>query len=31
MRDQMKTHEDREAYWTDLSDEEWNIIRLYSR
>ena len=26
MRDQMKTHEDREAYWTDLSDEEWNII-----
>ena len=22
----MKTHEDREAYWTDLSDEEWNII-----
>ena len=22
----MKTHEDREAYWTDLLDEEWKII-----
>jgi putative transposase len=22
----MKTHEDRESYWTDLSDGEWNII-----
>ena len=22
----MKTHADREAYWTDLSDAEWSII-----
>lgn len=22
----MKTHEDREPYWTDLSDEEWKLI-----